>query len=91
MSTPDDQDSASNSAQGPREVAPIEVDMFKIVVVGTVLYAIAFVVLLPFRTSLGNAGHGRWPWVALSGVVLGLIGLVLTYRRARRLQKDDDQ
>jgi uncharacterized protein DUF2530 len=69
----------------------MEVDVFRIVVVGTVLYAIAFVAMLPFRTSLEHAGHGRWPWVALSGVVLGLMGLVLTFRRDRRLQKNDDQ
>ncbi|HEV3174109.1 MAG TPA: DUF2530 domain-containing protein [Actinocrinis sp.] len=87
MSAPHDQESTSDGgADGvtPREIKPMEVDIFKIVVIGTVLYAIAFVVLLPFRTSLEHAGHGRWPWIALSGVVLGFMGLGITYRRARR-------
>lgn len=69
----------------------MEVDVFKIVLIGTVLYAIAFLIMLPFHTSLSNAGHPRWVWIALSGVVLGLMGLVITFRRARRLQKHDDQ
>ena len=88
MSVPHDQESADGGAEGTdgaaREIKPMEVDIFKIVVIGTVLYAIAFVVLLPFRTSLEHAGHGRWPWIALSGVVLGFMGLGITYRRARR-------
>jgi hypothetical protein len=92
MNLPNDQDSASNaSSEGPREVQPMEVDVFRIVLVGTALYAVAFLIMLPLRTSLENAGHGRWPWIALSGFVLGLMGLVITYRRARRLQKRDDQ
>ena len=69
----------------------MEVDVFKIVLVGTILYAIAFLIMLPFHTSLRNDGHGRWVWIALSGAALGLMGLVITYRRARRLQKHDDQ
>jgi hypothetical protein len=96
MSAPHDQDDQESTsdrvvdgaggADGvtPREIKPMEVDIFKIVVIGTVLYAIAFVVMLPFRTSLENAGHGRWLWIALSGVVLGFMGLGITYRRARR-------
>lgn len=90
MSTPHDQEAPSDGgADGPdsvppREIQPMEVDIFKIVVIGTVLYAIAFVVLLPFHTSLEHAGRGRWPWIALSGVVLGFMGLGITYRRARR-------
>jgi hypothetical protein len=89
MSASHDQESADGGADGANgatagEIKPMEVDIFKIVVIGTVLYAIAFVVLLPFRTSLEHAGHGRWPWIALSGVVLGFMGLGITYRRARR-------
>ena len=92
MTLPNDQDLASNAPPPrPREVQPMEVDVFRIVLVGTILYAVAFLIMIPFHTSLQNAGHGRWPWIALSGTVLGLMGLVITFRRARRLQKHDDQ
>jgi len=58
-----------------------------IVGVGTALFAIAFVVLLPMRASLERDGHGRWPWIALSGALLGLLGLVYCRRRAQRMSK----
>lgn len=58
-----------------------------IVTVGTALFAVAFIVLLAFRTSLERSGHGRWPWIALSGALLGLVGLVYCVRRQQRMSK----
>jgi hypothetical protein len=58
-----------------------------IVGVGTALFAVAFAVLLPLRTTLEQHGHSRWPWVALAGALLGLIGLAYCLRRARRLTR----
>jgi hypothetical protein len=74
-----------SSSEPKPEIEPMEVDDARIVAVGTALFAVAFVVLLAFRSSLDHAGHGRWPWVALSGVVLGLAGWTYCRRRARRL------
>jgi hypothetical protein len=58
-----------------------------IVTVGTALFAVAAVVMLPLRSALENAGHGRWPWIAVAGTLLGLLGLVYCRRRARRLSQ----
>lgn len=66
---------------GLRELKPMEVDVRRIVLIGTALYAIAAIVLLSLHTSLTDAGHGRWPWVAVSGFGLGLLGLYLTRPR----------
>jgi len=71
-----------------RELKPMEVDLGRIVLIGTVLYAVAAAVLLPLQSSLTHDGHGRWPWVAVSGVVLGLLGLVYVKRRDRAIARD---
>ena len=55
---------------------------------GTVLYAIAAVVLLPMQSSLTHDGHGRWPWIAVSGVGLGLLGYYYVKRRDRAIARD---
>jgi hypothetical protein len=79
------------SASEPRaEIEPMEVDDVRIVGIGTTLFAAAFVVLLAFRSSLDRSGHGRWPWIALSGTVLGLAGVAYCRRRARRRADRND-
>lgn len=69
---------------------PMEVNDVLIVTVGTVLFAIAFLVMLPFHTSLDHAGHGRWPWIALAGALLGLVGIAYCRRRAVRIRARKD-
>jgi len=61
---------------------PLEANDVAIVGGGTVLWFVAFVALLPFKGSLEAHGHGTWPWICLSGGLLGLIGL--WYCRSRR-------
>ncbi|MFB7375941.1 DUF2530 domain-containing protein [Kitasatospora purpeofusca] len=61
---------------------PLEANDVAIVGGGTVLWFVAFVVLLPFWGTLSDHGHGNWPWICLAGGGLGLIGL--WYCRARR-------
>lgn len=85
-------DSEKPTAQPPnggtRELEPMEVDLAKVVLIGTVLFAVAAAVMLPLHTSLNNAGHGRWPWIAVSGVGLGLLGLAYLKRRDRATARD---
>ncbi|GAA2252585.1 MULTISPECIES: DUF2530 domain-containing protein [Kitasatospora] len=61
---------------------PLEANDVAIVGGGTVLWFVAFVVLLPFHSTLARNGHGNWQWICLAGGCLGLIGL--WYCRARR-------
>lgn len=60
---------------------PVDVDGVRSVAIGTVLWAVAFVVLLFFRDDLDAAGNGWWLWTCLTGVGLGLLGLLYTTRR----------
>jgi hypothetical protein len=61
---------------------PMEANDVAIVTGGTVLWLVAFVVLLPFHGWLSQHGHTRWLWTCLVGFGLGLIGI--WYCRARR-------
>ena len=69
------------------DVEPLDVDGVRTMQVGTVLWALALVVLLLLRDQLEDEGHGWWIWVAVVGLVLGVIGWEHTTRRRRRRQR----
>ena len=83
--------STATAGASRSEVAPMETNDVLIVGIGTALFAVAFLILLPMRASLERSGHGRWPWIALSGVVLGLFGWLYCRRRAQRMSKSNAQ
>jgi uncharacterized membrane protein YfcA len=55
----------------------LSVDARKVVFIGTSLFFVAFLALLPFWSWLGEHQHRVWLWTALSGAVLGLLALPL--------------
>jgi MFS family permease len=65
---------------------PVRINARRIVAVGTALWFVAFVALLPFYGRLGDHHHRSWLWTSLAGWVLGLLGLaiMLRHRRAGR-------
>jgi hypothetical protein len=85
---PTEQPPGGGDTAPARELKPMEVDLGRIVLLGTVLYAIAAVILLPMQSSLTHDGHGRWPWIAVSGVGLGLLGYFYVKRRDRAIARD---
>ena len=74
MSTPPDRTARAVSE-------PLDVDAVWPVAAGTVLWFVAFLVLLPFHRRLVDAGHELWLWTCLAGVGLGLIGLPMCLRQ----------
>lgn len=64
-------------------VAPLDVDGVRTVEVGTALWLIAFVGLLPFYGTLTDHGRTWWLWTCLAGFGLGLFGLEYCRRRRR--------
>lgn len=58
----------------------VEINVRRIVAVGTGIWFVAFVVLLPLYGWLGHHDHHSWLWICLAGWVLGLIGLVIMRR-----------
>ncbi len=68
------------------DVEPLDVDGVRTVTVGTVLWAVAFVGLLPFYGRLEESGRLWWLWACMAGFGLGAFGIeICRKRRDRRL------
>lgn len=66
------------------EIAPLDVDGVRTVAVGTGLWAVALLALLPFYGWLADTGRVWWIWTCFAGIGLGLFGLAYcTSRRDR--------
>ena len=59
---------------------PVRINARRIVVIGTALWFVAFVALLPFYNWLGRHDHRIWLWTCLAGWILGLIGVAILLR-----------
>lgn len=55
---------------------PLPVNPFPPIAIGTGLWALAAIALFIVRPTLIQHGAGWWFWVAVSGVALGLWGLL---------------
>ena len=64
-------------------VEPLDVDGVRTVEVGTAVWLVAFVALLPFYGTLSAHGRTWWLWTCLAGFGLGLVGLDHCRRRRR--------
>jgi hypothetical protein len=61
----------------------VQINTRRIVLIGTVIWFVGFVALLPFYGWLGRHDHRIWLWTCLAGWVLGLIGSTLMLRHRR--------
>ena len=66
-------------------VEPLDLDGVRTVEIGTVLWLVAFLALLPFYGRLEESGRLWWLWACMAGFGLGLFGIeICRKRRARR-------
>ena len=65
------------------DVEPLDVDGVRTVLVGSIVWAVAFVALLPFYGELEESGRTWWLWTCLAGFGLGLFGYEYCRRRRR--------
>ena len=72
------------------DVEPLDVDGVRTVGVGTVLWLVGFLALLPFQGRLAESGRGWWLWACLAGFGLGLCGLEYCRRRRRARVRQQD-
>jgi len=65
-------------------ILPLDVTGIRTLQVGTALWTLAFLGLLPFYGRLRDDDHTWWLWTCLAGVGLGLLGIGYCRRRADR-------
>ena len=65
------------------EVAPLDLDGVRTMEVGTALWLVCFIGLLPFYGALRESGRTWWLWTCLAGLGLGLFALDHCRRRSR--------
>ncbi len=68
---------------------PLRTNDVRTVAIGTVLWAVAFVALLPFWSRLDDDGRLWWVATCACGFALGLIGLAYTRKRAAAISRDE--
>ncbi|HSV40730.1 MAG TPA: DUF2530 domain-containing protein [Nocardioidaceae bacterium] len=73
------------------DVDPLDVDGVRTIAVGAGIWAVAFVMLLPFYGSLEENDRVWWLWTCLAGFGLGMFGVEYCRRRRRARQADQDQ
>ena len=66
---------------------PLEINGITAVTVGTIIWAVATVIMILMRDQPAASGRGNWIWICACGVLLGLIGIRYTRRRAARIAK----
>jgi Protein of unknown function (DUF2530) len=69
----------------PPPPEPLDVDGIASVAIGTVLFLVAFLVVVLMR------GFDRWAWVCLAGAGLGVLGLGYCIRRRAGLTRRTDE
>lgn len=67
-------------------VEPMDVDGVRTMTVGTILWGVLAIALLPFLGNLESTGRTWWMWTAVAGFGLGLIGLEYCRRRKNALR-----
>jgi hypothetical protein len=72
-------------SERPELVRPeaVQTNPRPVVAVGTVLFFVAFVGLLPFYGWLGEHDDRDWLWTCLAGWLLGLVGWTLMRKHRR--------
>jgi hypothetical protein len=74
---------------GKREAPePLEGNIMATVAGITVIWAVAFVVQLPFYGSYADNGRTEAIWTCLAGVGLGFVGMYYVKRRAAAIRRD---
>ena len=71
------------SEECPEPLQPPPVDSARVIGIGTAIWFVAFIALLPWWNWLDRHDHQVWLWTCLAGWLLGLAGLVILSRHKR--------
>lgn len=74
-------------AEQVAHIEPLDVDGVRTVAIGSALWLVAFLALLPFVQTLRDSGRLWWLWTCLAGFGLGLVGLAYCRRRRNAIRR----
>jgi len=82
-------DSGSSSIDSPekKQLTPLEVNGITAVTVGTGLWSVATLIMVLMRDQLEASGRSNWIAIGVCGIILGLLGMRYTKRRAARIER----
>ncbi len=72
-------------------IEPLDVDGVHTVAVGSAVWLVGFLALLPFVQTLRESGRLWWLWTCIAGFGLGLIGLEYCRRRRNAIRTRPSQ
>ena len=80
---------ATNQRRG-KELTPLEVNGITAVTLGTAIWSVATLIMVLMRDQLEASGRGDWIAIGVCGIILGLLGMRYTKRRAARIEQAKD-
>ena len=85
-------DSGSSSIDSPekKQLTPLEVNGITAVTIGTGIWSVATLIMVLMRDQLEASGRGNWIAIGVCGIILGLLGMRYTKRRATRIEQAKD-
>ena len=84
-----DGDSRLNS-HDKTSLKPLEVNGITAVTLGTAIWSVATLIMVLMRDQLEASGRGDWIAIGVCGIILGLLGMRYTKRRAARIEQAKD-
>jgi len=79
--------SGSDTRGSKKELTPLEVNGITAVTIGTGLWSVATLVMVLMRDQLEASGRSNWIAIGVCGIILGLLGMRYTKRRALRVEQ----
>lgn len=80
-------ESSSASQASEKELVPLEVNGITAVTIGTGIWSVATLVMVLMRDQLEASGRSNWIAIGVCGIILGLLGMRYTKRRAARIEQ----
>jgi hypothetical protein len=79
-------ESSSATKGAESKLTPLEVNGITAVTLGTGIWSIATLVMVLMREQLEVSGRSNWIAIGVCGIILGLLGMRYTKRRASRIE-----
>jgi hypothetical protein len=79
--------SSSDIRGSKTELTPLEVNGITAVTLGTGIWSVATLIMVLMRDQLEASGRGNWIAIGVCGIILGLLGMRYTKRRAARIER----